>query len=142
LLQVLKDIYIRFPDRLTASPDAQSNSLISLTSILSTSRNHSIRKRATEAVPALLCTNPKIFDDKFKEQLENGLNQKGDVGNAWVGLVAALAKEQSLVSSMGQMVAEGKIIERMLEHTEDPEQVEAVEAALVVSAAYLAMALR
>jgi len=34
---------------------------------------------------------------------------------------------------MGAMVAEGKIIERMLEHTEDLEQVEAVEAALVVS---------
>ena len=84
-------------------------------------------------MPALLCSNPKVFDDKFKDQLESGLKQKGDVGNAWVGLVAALAKEQSLVSSMGGMVAEGKVIERMLEHTEDPEKVEAVEAALVVS---------
>ncbi|KAK1926054.1 putative TIP120-family protein TIP120B [Papiliotrema laurentii] len=131
LLQILKDIFLRFPDRIAASPDSQSAALSSLISILSTSRNNSIRKRATEAVPALISTNPSIFSIEFPQQLEAGLRQDGDVGNAWIGLVAALAKEQTLVAKLGGMVTEGKIINIILEHTADTEQVDSVEAALV-----------
>lgn len=46
--------------------------------------------------------------------------------------MVALAKEQTLVAKLGGMVTEGKIINIILEHTADTEQVDSVEAALVV----------
>jgi len=134
LLQVAKDIYLRFADKLVLSPGLQESSLDSLISILSSSRNASIRKRATEAIPALVATNPGLFSAKFKDQLEQGIASGGEAGNAWVGLVAALAKEQGVVAGIGGLVGSGRILDEILKHTSDPEQVEATEAAFVVRA--------
>jgi hypothetical protein len=82
----------------------------------------------------LVATNPGLFSAKFKDQLEQGITSGGEAGNAWVGLVAALAKEQGVVAGIGSLVGSGRILDEILKHTNDPEQVEATEAALVVSA--------
>lgn len=55
------------------------------------------------------------------------------MGNAWISLVAALAREQGIASIMGTLVGSGKIVDVILEHTTDTEAIDSVEAALVVS---------
>ena len=127
---MLRDIFIRFSTAVGALPSVQNNSRSSLIQILWTSRNAAVKKRATEAIPALIATNPALFDETLKSELLKGLTAREDIGNTWVNLVGALAKEPSVVSKMGATVAEGKMVEELLQQTEDTEKPEAVEAAL------------
>ncbi|GFZ51807.1 hypothetical protein JCM24511_09575 [Saitozyma sp. JCM 24511] len=129
LLQILTDIYIRFAHIVTSSPSLQQTSLEGLLAILTSSRP-SIRKRAIPALSALVSNNPHLFDTTLKGQVLTGLAQRGEAGKTWASVVASLARGQS-ASKVGALISEGHVVEAVLAQTEDLEDCEAVEGALV-----------
>ncbi|WWC99318.1 hypothetical protein V866_006219 [Kwoniella sp. B9012] len=129
LLQTLTDLFIRFSYILRSSEKIQNTSITSLSNILSSARP-AIRKRAIPTVSALVSTNPGLFDNSLKKQIVDGLSQGPEAVRVWLGVVATLARGQS-VHKIGALLAEGKVGETVLVQTENPEDTETVEAALV-----------
>lgn len=129
LLQILADIYTRFSHIVATSTSLQTTSINSLIKILSSSRL-SIRKRAIPALGALVSTNPALFDG-VKPKVSEGLAAGGDTGKVWSAVIASLARGQS-AAKVGALINEGKVIDLILGQTEDPEDVETTEGALVV----------
>lgn len=132
LLQILADIYSRFPHLIASSQALQSTSSTSLLKILSTARL-SIRKRAIPALGALVAANPGLFDG-IKPKIAEGLAAGGDTSKVWAAVVASLARGQS-AARIGGLVNEGKVVDLLLSQTEDLEDVEKTEGALVVRTA-------
>ncbi|WRT63736.1 uncharacterized protein IL334_000659 [Kwoniella shivajii] len=129
LLQTLTDLFNRFSNFIINSPNLQTTSLSSLNNILSTARP-AIRKRAIPTISALISTNPSLFDSSLKTQIQTGLSQSPESTRVWLGVVATLARGLS-VQKVGALLAEEKIGETVLKQTENPEDAETVEAALV-----------
>lgn len=131
LLQILTDIYLRFPHVTAASSPLQTTSLNSLICILSTSRP-SIRKRAIPTLSALVSTSPKLFDTVLRDKITEGLDSGSETGRIWVGVVASLARGQS-ATRVGAMIAAGQVVERIMKQTMTLEDTDSLEGALVVS---------
>lgn len=131
LLQILADVFQRFPHVVSGSQTIQSNSLAALVQIL-TSARPSIRKRAIPALSALIATNPTLFDAGLKDKLVQGLSAGGDDSRTWSGLMASLARGAS-AQGVGAAIAEGQAVDAVLSQTENMDDTDAVEGALVVS---------
>jgi cullin-associated NEDD8-dissociated protein 1 len=130
LLQILTDLYISYPAIVTR-PSIQTPAIESLVSILDSAR-YSIRKRAIPTISALVSTDPKLFDKPVKGRIVQKLSQGGESARVWVGVIASLARGQS-VGKMGDLVGEGRLIGMILDQSSDPQQTEAVEGSLAVS---------
>jgi cullin-associated NEDD8-dissociated protein 1 len=109
----------------------QTPAIESLISILDSARP-SIRKRAIPAITALVSTDPKLFDKPVKGKIVQGLSQGGESARVWVGVIASLARGQS-VGKMGDLVGEGRLIGMILDQSSDPAETESVEGSLAVS---------
>ncbi|WWD22460.1 hypothetical protein CI109_106951 [Kwoniella shandongensis] len=129
LLQTLTDLFHRFSHIVSTSQSLQSNSLASLTKILSSARP-AIRKRAIPTLSALVATNSSLFDSSLKEEIIKGLAQDAESVRVWMGVVASLARGSS-VAKIGAFVGEGQVPKILLSQAEDPEDSETVEGALV-----------
>lgn len=129
-MQILSDVYNRYSYIITKSSLLQTTSVDSLIGILASNRT-SIRKRAIPALGALVGNNPALFD-LIKPQIAKGLGAGGDSGRIWSMVIASLARGMS-VGKIGSLVNEGTIVEPVLKQTEDPEEIDMVEGALVVS---------
>ncbi|TXT05004.1 hypothetical protein VHUM_03824 [Vanrija humicola] len=127
LLQILTDVYQRFPAAVAGSADLQETSYSNFNHVLSTSRL-SIRKRAVPALAAFIAISPQRFE-QIKEDLAKGLAAGGDSAKAWVAAVGGIAKT-SAAQAIGALIAEGGLLEAILKQTEDLEDSEAVEGAL------------
>lgn len=126
----MADVYIRFSSVVAASQGLQTTSVNSLMKILSSSKL-SIRKRAIPALGALVSSNPKLFDG-VKPKISEGLKAGGDTGKVWSAVVASLARGQS-AARVGALVSEGKVLDLILKQTENPEDEDMTEGALMVS---------
>ena len=131
LLQIVNDIFTRFPHVISTTATIQSSSLSALTKLLTTARP-AIRKRAVPALASLVANQPKLFDVKLRETILKGLQEDGDTGHTWATVLASLAKGLT-AAVVGEMVAEGQVSEALLKQTVDFEQNERVEGALMVS---------
>ncbi|WWC66659.1 uncharacterized protein I206_100563 [Kwoniella pini CBS 10737] len=129
LLQTLTDLFNRFSFVLTNSQNLQNTSIVSLTNILSTARP-TIRKRAIPTISALVSTNPGLFDSALKAHIVKGLSQDAESIRVWLGVIATLARGGS-VHKIGALLAEGQVGDVILAQTQNPEDTETVEAALV-----------
>ncbi|WWC85910.1 uncharacterized protein L201_000780 [Kwoniella dendrophila CBS 6074] len=129
LLQTLTDLFNRFSYIVINSQTLQTTSIKSLTNILSSARP-AIRKRAIPTVSALVSTNPGLFDSSLKTEIVKGLAQGAESVRVWLGVIATLARGQS-VHKIGALLAEESIGSIILKQTEDTEDAETVEAALV-----------
>jgi cullin-associated NEDD8-dissociated protein 1 len=109
----------------------QTPAIESLISILDSARP-SIRKRAIPAITALVSTDPKLFDKPVKGKIVQGLSQGGESARVWVGVIASLARGQS-VGKMGDLVGEGRLIGMILDQSSYPAETESVEGSLAVS---------
>jgi cullin-associated NEDD8-dissociated protein 1 len=130
LLQILTDIYTTYPSLSTRS-SIQNPAIESLLQVLDSARP-SLRKRAIPAVTALVATNPALFDKQVKGKIVEGLSKGGEGARIWIGLIASLAKGQS-VGKIGGLVGEGKLTGMILDQASEPTEVEAVEGSLAVS---------
>ena len=130
LLQILADVYNRFPHIISTSTQLQSTSVTALLSILSSGRLN-IRKRAIPALGALISNNPTLFD-QVKPHVSQGLAAGGDAAKVWANVLASLARGLN-ASKVGVLVNEANVVELVLAQTEDPEETDMVEGALVVS---------
>jgi cullin-associated NEDD8-dissociated protein 1 len=126
----MADLYIRFAPIVSASQTLQSTSVDALIKILSSSKL-SIRKRAIPALGALVSSNPKLFDG-VKPKISAGLSAGGDTGKVWAAVIGSLARGQS-AQRVGALINEGKVVNLLLQQTEDPEDDETTEGALMVS---------
>jgi cullin-associated NEDD8-dissociated protein 1 len=126
---------VRIPYITAASAPLQTSSLNCLIRILSTSRP-SIRKRCIAPLSALVFISPKLFDSSLRDRIIEGLENGGDTGRIWVGVVASLARGRS-ASKIGALIGEGQVIEMIMKQTRDVEDTEAVKGALVVSLLHL-----
>jgi cullin-associated NEDD8-dissociated protein 1 len=115
----------------TARDSIRNSAIESLLQILDNARP-SLRKRAIPAITALVATDPTLFDSPVKGKIVAGLSKGGEGARIWVGVVASLAKGQS-VAKIGGLVGEGKLIGMVLDQSTDPTQTEAVEGSLAVS---------
>nr|XP_018266798.1 tip120-family protein [Kwoniella dejecticola CBS 10117]OBR88956.1 tip120-family protein [Kwoniella dejecticola CBS 10117] len=129
LLQTLTDLFNRFAYIVKTSQSLQNTSITSLTDILSTGRP-AIRKRAIPTVSALVSSNPGLFDTALKAQIVGGLSNDAESIRVWLGVIATLARGGS-VHKIGTLMAEGNIGDVILKQTQNPEDTETVEAALV-----------
>ncbi|ORY22630.1 armadillo-type protein [Naematelia encephala] len=129
LLQILTDIFLRFPHVISTRGSLQNKLLESLIDILSVGRP-AVRKRAIPAVSALISTNSELFDTTLKSRLVEGLSQGGDASRTWINLLASLARGPS-VQKIGEFLVESKAVDLVLGEAGDLEDVEAVEGALV-----------
>jgi cullin-associated NEDD8-dissociated protein 1 len=130
LLQILTDMYAKYPAWATRN-NIQTPAIESLVQVLDSGRP-SLRKRAIPAVSALVATDPTLFDKPVKGKIVEGLSKGGEGARIWVGVIASLAKGQS-VGKVGGLVGEGKLIGMILDQASDPTQTEAVEGSLAVS---------
>lgn len=130
LLQILTDLYTSYPSLATRS-SIQAPAIESLLQVLDSARP-TLRKRAIPAVTALVATNPALFDKPVKGKIVEGLSKGGEGARIWVGLIASLAKGQS-VGKIGGLVGEGELIGMILDQASDPTETEAVEGSLSVS---------
>ena len=130
LLQILTDMYGKYPTWATRN-NIQTPAIESLVQVLDSGRP-SLRKRAIPAVSALVATDPSLFDKPVKGKIVEGLSKGGEGARIWVGVIASLAKGQS-VGKVGGLVGEGKLIGMILDQASDPTQTEAVEGSLSVS---------
>ena len=130
LLQILTDMYAKYPAWATRN-NIQTPAIESLVQVLDSGRP-SLRKRAIPAVSALVATDPSLFDKPVKGKIVEGLSKGGEGARIWVGVIASLAKGQS-VGKVGGLVGEGKLIGMILDQASDPTQTEAVEGSLAVS---------
>lgn len=73
-----------------------------------------------------------MFDKKLNEKIIQGLGEGGENGKVWVGVIAGLARGSS-ASKVGGIISEGKAVDIILGQTQDPEETDDVEGALVVS---------
>jgi cullin-associated NEDD8-dissociated protein 1 len=135
LLQILNDIYTRFSRGLAANKALQKKVLDSLFSIISNARA-SVRKRAVPALTALISTSPSTFNATAKAEILRGLQMGGETGRYFVMTVSSLARGSS-VGQVGDMLREGQVVPIILQQTEDVEEAETVEGALIVSAVIL-----
>ena len=129
LLQILADVYNRFPHVISSSSPLQTTSITSLLSILSSGRL-TIRKRAIPALIALINNNPALFD-QVKPHVAQGLAAGGDTAKVWSNVLASLARGMN-ASKVGALVGEGQVVGLVLKQVEDPEDTDMVEGALVV----------
>ncbi|KAK4683892.1 hypothetical protein P7C73_g6321, partial [Tremellales sp. Uapishka_1] len=130
LLQTLTDIYTRFSDHILKATFLRDLSLPPLILVLSTARP-SIRKRAIPTLSALVnCSSPESFDTQLKATIVKGLQGDAESRRVWTGVVASLARGQN-VHKIGGLVIEGQVMECILTQTQDVEDNEAVEGALV-----------
>lgn len=130
LLQILADIYTRFPHIVASSEPLRKVSIDSLVTILSTGRL-SVRKRAIPALGALVNTNPALFD-LVKPKVSSGLAAGGESAKVWCAALASLARGLN-ASKVGSLISEGKVVDLVLQQAEDPEETDLAEGALVVS---------
>ncbi|KAL7418817.1 hypothetical protein Q5752_006501 [Cryptotrichosporon argae] len=128
LLQILADIYTRFPFLIAHNSHLASSSLDSLIHVLSSARP-SVRKRAIPALVALVAATPTSFD-KLREAIVSGLQVGGETSRVWTTAVAGLAKG-SAVAKVGGLIVEHDLIGLALKQTEDLDDSDAVEASLV-----------
>jgi len=123
-------MYGKYPTWATRN-NIQTPAIESLVQVLDSGRP-SLRKRAIPAVSALVATDPSLFDKPVKGKIVEGLSKGGEGARIWVGVIASLAKGQS-VGKVGGLVGEGKLIGMILDQASDPTQTEAVEGSLAVS---------
>lgn len=123
-------MYGKYPTWTTRN-NIQTPAIESLVQVLDSGRP-SLRKRAIPAVSALVATDPSLFDKPVKGKIVEGLSIGGEGARIWVGVIASLAKGQS-VGKVGGLVGEGKLIGMILDQASDPTQTEAVEGSLAVS---------
>lgn len=129
LLQILTDIYQRFPLAIAQSPELQSTSLATLQEVFAYPRL-SVRKRAVPALAAFISVCPSQFH-AIKDDMTRGFASGGDSAKAWVAAVAGLAKTSSS-SDVGALVANGGLADVIMKQTENLEDTDAVEGALTV----------
>lgn len=130
LLQILTDVYQRFPIAISQSQDLQSASLAVLKDVFTYPRL-SVRKRAVAPLAALISVCPAQFH-AIKDDMSKGFAQGGDSAKAWVAAVTGLAKTNSS-SEVGALVANGGLADIIMKQTENLEDSDAVEGALTVS---------
>jgi cullin-associated NEDD8-dissociated protein 1 len=111
-------------------------SVKSLLDILSSGRL-TIRKRAIPALGALISNNPALFD-QVTPQMAKGLAAGGDTAKVWANVLASLARGLS-AAKVGALVNQGSVVNAVLAQTEDPEETDMVEGALVVSCIFRVM---
>ena len=131
LLQILSDVYLRFPMVPSASTSLRSTSLDALVRLLTNPRT-SIRKRAIPTLSALVTSSPQIFDTSLRDEIIQGLDRGGDACRMWITVVASLAKGQT-APKIGSLIRSGHMMRIILKQTEDVGDIEAIEGALLVS---------
>jgi cullin-associated NEDD8-dissociated protein 1 len=125
-------MYNRYTVIILRNSVMQSTSFISLVNILSNARP-AVRKRAIPALSALVsCSSPELFYSVLQGEIITGLETAGEASKTWVGVLASLAKGQS-APRVGELIGQGKVMETIIQHTENVEDSEAVEGALTVS---------
>lgn len=138
LLQLLTDVYQRFSAIVGSSQGMQSTSIAALVRILASSKP-SVRKRAIPALSALVAANPSLFDAALKNKVVSGLTPGGEEGRTWSGVLASLARGTS-APGVGAVIIEGQAVDAILKQTENLDETEAVEVALVVCASFVLLA--
>lgn len=130
LLQILADIYNRFPHVIEHNTNVQTLSVKSLLEILASGRM-TIRKRAIPALSALISNHPALFD-QVKPHISQSLAAGGDTAKIWSNVLTSLARGLN-AAKVGSLLQEAGIVDAVLTQTEDPEETDMVEGALVVS---------
>ncbi|BEI79879.1 hypothetical protein CcaverHIS002_0104080 [Cutaneotrichosporon cavernicola] len=126
LLQILTDVYQRFPLAIAQSNDLQALSVEMLKEVFAYPRL-SVRKRAVAPLAAFISVCPTQFN-AFQDDMSKGFTKGGDSAKAWVAAVAGLAKTPSS-PEVGGLVANG-LAEIIMKQTQDLEDTDAVEGAL------------
>ncbi|WVQ93760.1 hypothetical protein IAU59_000837 [Kwoniella sp. CBS 9459] len=129
LLQTLTDLFNRFYHILAVSQSLQNTSLAALTDILSTARP-TLRKRAIPTVSALISTNPSLFEIHLKDDIVSGLGRNAESVRVWLGVLTSLARGKT-VGKIGNLIAQKDLASTILKQTENAEDTETVEAALI-----------
>ncbi|CAK9779690.1 unnamed protein product [Cutaneotrichosporon oleaginosum] len=127
LLQILTDVYQRFPLAIAQSKELQALSVELLKEVF-TYPKLSVRKRAVPPLAAFISVCPGQFD-AFKDDMSKGFTKGGASAKAWVAAVSGLAKTPSS-PEVGALVANNGLADIIMEQTDNLEDTEAVEGAL------------
>ncbi|WVN91012.1 uncharacterized protein L203_106258 [Cryptococcus depauperatus CBS 7841] len=128
LLQILTDLFNRFPSIIASSASIQSTAISSLSAILSGARTN-IQNRAIPTLSSLIASNPSLLDIKLQNEILNGIKKSCENARVWMGVITSLARGRN-VASIGSLIVNNGLAESIIDQACNPEDALTTEAAL------------